>query len=49
MEARKQKRAARSGWMDNFNLRKSPPLWAIVEAGGTTEARDKGSRRFWGG
>ncbi len=39
MEVRKQKRASRSGWMDNFNLRKSPPWWAIVKAEGTTAAR----------
>jgi transposase len=38
MEVRKQKRASRSGWMDNFNLQTSPPLWAIVEAEGTTAA-----------
>ncbi len=36
MEVRQQKRASRSGWMDNFNLRKSPPLWAIVKAEGAT-------------
>ena len=39
MEVRKQKHAARSRWMDNFNLRKSPPLWAIVKAEGTAAAR----------
>ena len=39
MEVRKQKRASRSGWMDNFNLRKSPPLWATVKAEGTNAAR----------
>ena len=36
VETRKRKCAPRSGWMDNFNLRKSPPLWAIVKAETTT-------------
>ncbi len=36
VETRKRKCAPRSGWMDNFNLRKSPPLWVIVKAESTT-------------
>src|SRR5215472_8687126 len=39
MEVHKGKRASRSGWMDNFDLRKSPPLWAILKAQHTTPAR----------
>jgi len=38
VEVRKQRPAPRSSWMDNFNLRKSPPLWAIVKGEGTTPA-----------
>jgi len=37
-EVRKRKCTARSGWMDNFNLGKSPPLWAIINAESTTPA-----------
>jgi hypothetical protein len=38
VEVRKWKSAPRSGWMDNFNLRKSLPLWAIIKADSTTPA-----------
>ena len=37
-EVRKRKCTPRSGWMDNFNLGKSPPLWAIIKAESTTPA-----------
>ena len=39
MEVHKGKRAPRSGWMNNFDLRKSPPLWAILKDQRTTAAR----------
>jgi transposase len=39
-EVHKRKGIARSGWMDNFNLRKSSPVWAIVKAEGTTPATE---------
>jgi transposase len=39
MEVRKRKGAPSSGWMDNFDLRKSPLLWAIAKEEGTTPAR----------
>jgi hypothetical protein len=39
VEVRKRRCAPRSGWMDNFSLRKSPPLWAIIQADTTTPAR----------
>jgi len=37
-EVRKQKFTPRSGWMDHFNLGKSPPLWAIVKTEAATPA-----------
>jgi len=46
-EVRERKCTPRSGWMANFNLRKSPPLWAIVKAEGTTSATRVGAAPFF--
>ena len=46
-EVRERKCTSRSDWMANFNLRKSPPLWAIVKAEGTTSATRVGAAPFF--
>jgi hypothetical protein len=38
-EVRMRKCAPRSGWMDHFNLGKSPAFWAIFKAENTTAPR----------